>query len=113
MGNRANIITEYVCNYGQQYFNWAADEVHQMLKDNEVDVWTANDHDLYCRWEIDVESFKEYLQQLEQLPPDDIHENFKKHDDCKEYTNQAVLNDLKEWLPFEDTRDSIIRLDWF
>jgi hypothetical protein len=118
MGVRANLVTKYVCEYeGSQTFNYRAEEVYDMLTENDVMVWTSGgEGDYYGYWEVDCSSgtFEQYIVLLKELPPDEVNAYFDKSDsDNADYTNQYVREVLEEWLQHCDPERNIIRVHWF
>jgi len=113
----ARVITEYKIEYSDNHdFGNSADEIYHLLSEYEVnDVWTEDEYSNYCRWEIqDVDSFKECIEALEELPPDEVNEYFedRKDPEEKKYTNGEIAKTFRQWLQYEDKEDHCIRIDW-
>jgi len=109
MGIRAHVVSEYVCNFAEEgscEFNYQAEQVVQVLLDNDIKIWQADEHDDYSNLEIkDLEKFGELIAKLESLPPDDEHETIE------DYTNSQVASVFKEWA--KHVIDDVIRIRWF
>jgi len=113
----ARVITEYKIEYSENHdFAWSADEIYHLLQVYEVnDIWQEDEYSNYCQWEIqDVDSFRECIGKLEELPPDEINEFFanRKDPQDKQYTNGEIAKTFRQWLQYEDKEDGCIRLDW-
>jgi hypothetical protein len=118
MGVRANIVKKYVCEYeGSQAFNYRAEEVYTMLSDNDVNIWTSGgDGDYYGQWEINcnTNALPKYIATLNELPPDEVNVYFNADNpDDTDYTNQYVMEVLKEWMQYSDPVHMVIRVHWF
>jgi hypothetical protein len=112
MGCRATIVTKYVCEYGGSAFNWAADEVYEMLTDNDVVVGQTNEDDNYSDWDIqNPDAVQAYVDKLKKLPQDKVNKYFKKNKECQDATNGYVVVVLEEWL--DHILDGVIKIHWW
>ena len=108
MGVRAHVITQENKNDGGEYFNNRMPEVMDMFDNNGIPFEIGRkDH-----WMIDCENgaFQRYVDKLETLPPDEIHEDFLECSNA--YTNEWVFDCLKAWLQHIDPKENVIRLYW-
>lgn len=64
MGYRAHWAKKYIVEYGGGYFNWQSYEFNQMVMDEELSYWMAEDGD---NSELDPEAVKEYIKKLKKL----------------------------------------------
>ena len=109
----------YVCEYTDfADFNYAADELYDLLTDYGVGIYQANEDDNYCDWEIhcedDGETLRECIARLKALPPDNVNEHFESDVGNKDYcTNKYVADTLERWLEYIDKKDRVIRVHWF
>ena len=113
MGIRAHIIEKYVCEFAQDTgdFNYLAEEVLEMLTDHDVKIWTADENNAYCAWEINgTKELEAYIEELEKLP-DGINEYVS--NGGYEYTNGEVAKNLKTWMKYLDPVHNVIRVRWY
>ena len=114
MGVRAHAVTKYVCEYGSSAFNYGADELSNMLVDEEVDFWQQDEFDNYSDWNVTgIEKLKELVEKLKRLPPDETNEYFDENEDNHYVTNAYVVDIFEEWLKCVDTELDVIRVHWF
>ena len=116
MGLRAKAVKEYKCVYSEtSAFNFLADELYDLLTDFDVYIWTADDLNNYCDWEIhcDTAAFEKCIEELKTLPPDAPNEYFSEKPENADITNQYVVEVFEEWLKCKDEKDKVIRIHWF
>ena len=60
MGYRAHVQTKHEIEYGNQYFNWAADRIELWLNENGVDIceYSGSECSNSAEWEIDKDSLR-------------------------------------------------------
>jgi hypothetical protein len=114
MGNRAHVVKEYVCKYADGcWFNWAANEVYEMLTDNDVEIW-RHDECIEGDWEINgTDTIEAYIAKLKQLPPDETNQYFTEDPNNAYITNAEVIDALEEWVKHCCRVDDVIRIQWF
>jgi cell fate (sporulation/competence/biofilm development) regulator YmcA (YheA/YmcA/DUF963 family) len=115
MSLTATAVKRYVCEYApSSAFNYAADEVYDMLTDHNVEIWQSDEYDNHCDWEINgKETLQKYVKKLKKLPPDAVNKYFKKDKDNAYVTNQYVIDVLEEWIDCYDEEDRVIRVHWY
>ena len=120
MGIRAYVVTQENKYSGSECFNNGMSEVMDMFEDNEISfaVGFGKRIDSESRrrddthWVIDCENgaLQQYVAKLEMLPPDEPHEYFLERNNP--YSNEWVLDCLKEWLQHIDPKENVIRVHW-
>lgn len=125
MSTQAHCVKGHSRDYSDcDYFNsMDAETVLAMLKDNGINVHTADDFNARCNWEIrcgdqiesegDPHAFEKYIKKLERLDPKAIHEAFAEKEPKDQYTNGDIVEALKHWLANVDEKDHVIRIEWF
>jgi hypothetical protein len=124
MSIRAHCIKKYICEYSQNGAGFAnqADELLKMLDEIGVFVWTADDFNSRCDWEIrgskdedddcvdgQFYALRDYINELKTLNLDEPNKFFKSGD----ITNKEVLETFEDWLTCIDPVDQVIRIEWF
>jgi len=108
MGCQARAVKKYVKEYADSYsFNWSSEAVYDYLTYNDVEIWLSNENDTTSNWQIslDDDTFKNLIEQIKQLPPDENHA------ELKEWTNGYVVEAFETWLAC--ARRGVIRIEWF
>ena len=114
MGYSARVVKEFVCEYvnNWEFYN-QADNVLGVLTDFDVNVWTENDCNANCNWEIEQATFEEGIAELEKLPPNEVNDRFSEEtNEDDRYTNGALVEIFKEWMKYSDAEDKVIRIHW-
>jgi len=95
MSKRAIVVTKFVCEYGDRSFNWAADELLNLLTENDtVNIYTSDEYQNYCDWKINASNngkdLKKVIAKLKKLPPNAINKRFKRHEYAADFTNECA-----------------------
>jgi hypothetical protein len=115
MGIRAYVVTQENKYSGGEYFNNRMPEVMDMFDENGIPFaigWGKKHRRHETHWVIDCEDneLQQYVDKLETLPPDEVHEDFI---ECENgYSNEWVVGCLKQWLKHIDPKEKVIRIHW-
>jgi hypothetical protein len=104
MGYRVHWAKKYIVEYEGGYFSWQSYEFNQMVMDEELSCWIAEDGD---NSELEPEAVKDYIKKLRKLKPEADHKYLS------ENTNKEVADILQEMLNSYDKENGYIKIDWF
>jgi hypothetical protein len=115
MGLTATAVKRYVCEYApSSAFDYAADEVYDMLTDNDVEIWQSDDFDNYCEWEINgKKTLQKLVKKLKKLPPNTVNKHFRRNKNNSYVTNKYVIEILEEWISCYDEKNKVVRVHWY
>lgn len=110
MSVRMHVHSKHEIEYGSEGFANDSFGIFNLLRGKRCDIWT-NDESQHTGsdWEIDAKQFQKAIEEIKQMPEEDIKLYF--YDES--FTKEHVVNQLEGFLKTGTSADGNYHFSWF